>query len=25
VAQTLKVDPEVIGRFPDGKPVILPV
>jgi len=25
VAQTLKVDPETIGRFPQGKPVILPV
>jgi oxalate decarboxylase len=25
VAQTLKVDPEAIGRFPSGKPVILPV
>ena len=25
VAQTLKVDPEAIGRFPQGKPVILPV
>lgn len=25
VAQTLKVDPEAIGRFPPGKPVILPI
>ena len=25
VAQTLKLDPEAIGRFPAGKPVILPV
>jgi oxalate decarboxylase len=25
VAQTLKIDPEVVRRFPAGKPVILPV
>lgn len=25
VAQTLNVDPDVIGRFPDSKPVILPL
>jgi len=25
VAQTLKVDPQAIERFPQGKPVILPV
>jgi oxalate decarboxylase len=25
VAQTLNLDNEVIERFPDGKPVILPV
>jgi oxalate decarboxylase len=25
VAQTLKVDPDAIGRFPAGKPVILPL
>jgi oxalate decarboxylase len=25
VAQTLRIDPEAIGRFPQGKPVILPV
>jgi len=25
VAQTLNVDPEAIGRFPDGKPVVMPI
>lgn len=25
VMQSLKVDAETIGRFPEGKPVILPV
>jgi oxalate decarboxylase len=25
VAQTMNVDPEVIARFPDGRPAVLPV